>query len=113
MIGGVEKPRRAWQYNIEANTWGGMPDNSLKEDTRDCAAAIIPYKGGLRRRIVVYGIWSRRVNYVWLDPPSTWSTMDESHFHNEYMHAVSVTKYEHYIMGGKSNRHGDITTRSE
>ena len=111
MIGGHEKRRNARQYNIKTNSWGGMPDSSLNYDTRDCAAAIIPYKGAMRRRIVVYGIWERRVNYVWLDPPSDWSTMEESHFHNQYMYAVSVSKYEHYIMGGQSNRHGDITTR--
>ena len=111
LIGGADKPRKAIQYNIEANSWSDMPDSTLNEDTRDCAAAIIPYKDSMRRRIVVYGIWARRVNYVWLDPAGSWSTMEESHFHNEYMYAVSVSKYEHYIMGGKSNRHGDITTR--
>ena len=111
MIGGADKPNKAIQYNNRANSWSDMTDGTLERDTRDCAAAIIPYKGGLRRRIIVYGIWARRVNAVWLDPQTGWHTIEESHFHNEYMYAVSVSKYEHYIMGGKSNRHGDVTTR--
>ena len=37
--------------------------------------------------------------------------MEDSQFYSQYMYAVSLTKYESYIMGGKTNWHGDVTSR--
>ena len=72
---------------------------------------IIANKRNGRRRIIVYGRWTTRVNFIWLDPTGSWGTMEDSQFYSQYMYAVSLTKYESYIMGGKTNWHGDVTSR--
>ena len=59
----------------------------------------------------MYGRWTYRVNYIWLDPTGNWGRMEDSSFYSHYMYAVSLTKYESYIMGGKTNMHGEVTSR--
>ena len=47
-----------------------------------------------------------------LDPASGWSYMQQSQFRNNYMQAVSLSRWEHYLMGGLSNGfHGDNSAR--
>ena len=60
----------------------------------------------------MYGSDAYRVNYMWLDPEGGWSYMTESPFRNNYMKAVSLSRWEHYLMGGLSNSyHGDNNAR--
>ena len=75
---------------------------------------------------MVYGAYSREVNYKWLDPQDgNWYSGGlsfiqctgfpnitlgyHSPFHPEWMKAVSVSKYEHYLMGGYTNSKGKST----
>ena len=47
-----------------------------------------------------------------LDPESGWSYQTQSIFRNNYMKAVSLSKWEHYLMGGLTNAyHGDNKPR--
>ena len=80
--------------------------------SQDCAAVIIGWEHNQRRRIIIYGADSYYVNYMHLDPASGWSYMQQSQFRNNYMQAVSLSRWEHYLMGGLSNGfHGDNSAR--
>ena len=56
--------------------------------------------------------WSTTVNYMWLDPEQCcWSTMAAAVYKTQYVFGVSLTKWEAYLLGGKSSQH-DQSTRS-
>ena len=59
----------------------------------------------------MYGTDSKVVNWMWLDPVDccSWSTMAEAIYKFQYVHAVSLTKWEAYLMGGNSDYHGQST----
>ena len=77
---------------------------------KDCAAFIVAKKHTQRRYLAVYGANSKTVNYMWLDPDvCCWSTMAEAIYKFQYVHAVSLTKWEAYLMGGNSDYHGQST----
>ena len=77
---------------------------------KDCAAFIVAKKHTQRRYLAVYGANSKTVNYMWLDPDvCCWSTMVEAIYKFQYVHAVSLTKWEAYLMGGNSDYHGQST----
>ena len=60
----------------------------------------------------MYGSDSYNVNYMNLDPESGWSYQTGSAFRNNYMKAVSLSRWEHYLMGGLTNGyHGDNSAR--
>ena len=85
-------------------------------------------KASKNRRIVVYGDWSKTVNFITIEPESKkintcyhqhqliyfldccgWSTYPSSIYHFRYNHMVSLSKWEHYMMGGESDYHGTST----
>ena len=52
------------------------------------------------------------MNYMWLDPEQCcWSTMAAAVYKTQYVFGVSLTKWEAYLLGGKSSQH-DQSTRS-
>ena len=51
------------------------------------------------------------MNYMWLDPEQCcWSTMAAAVYKTQYVFGVSLTKWEAYLLGGKSSQH-DKSTR--
>ena len=72
---------------------------------QDCAATIVSDQYSGRRKLVVYGSYSTTVNFKWLDPHGGWTTISASQHNNEWMKSVSVTNYEHYLMGGYTSNH--------
>ena len=62
--------------------------------------------------MLAYGRNSKWGHYMWLDPEGSWSTTTSLQFNNDYMKAVSLSKHEHYLMGGRTyGYHGDGSTR--
>ena len=62
--------------------------------------------------LLVYGSDAKYVNFMWLDPESGWSYTTQSPFRNNYMKAVSLSRWEHYLMGGHTaGYHGDRNSR--
>ena len=54
--------------------------------------------------------WSTTVNYMWLDPEQCcWSTMAAAVYKTQYVFGVSLTKWEAYLLGGKSSQHDQST----
>ena len=73
---------------------------------------IVAKKHTQRRYLLVYGRWSTTVNYMWLDPEQCcWSTMAAAVYKTQFVFGVSLTKWEAYLLGGKSSQH-DQSTRS-
>ena len=62
--------------------------------------------------MLAYGRNSKWAHYMWLDPEGSWSTTTSLQFNTDYMKAVSLSKWEHYLMGGRTyDYHGDGSTR--
>ena len=77
---------------------------------QDCSVAIIPNIHNGRRRLIVHGSGSSTVNHMWLDSEGSWGTTTESITSgHHFTRVVSVAKYEHYLMGGSTSRHGKST----
>ena len=77
---------------------------------KDCAAFIVASKHTQKRYLAVYGGNSKTVNWIWLDCAwGEWGTMKEAIYKFLNVHAVSLTKWEAYLMGGNSDYHGQST----
>ena len=116
MVGGVttydpNRRKLSRQYNIGLDKWENMYDNSLPYDADDCSVAIMHNHHNGRRRLVVHASYSTRVQLMWLDPQSSWTTMTSSITSMHSMRVISVTKFEHYLVGGYTSRHGGRSTR--
>jgi len=116
MIGGSSTANRyqVRYYKVSTNSWHSPVDKTTKYYTYDCAAVIVGWPRSNHRRImIVYGRNSKTTNYMWLDPESSWSTTTASSFNTDFMKAVSLSKWEHYLMGGRtSSYHGDGSRRN-
>ena len=140
MIGGVTSSRRqaVRYYRVSTNSWHSPTDSTTYWSVyvrnsspkmfaadviviisftchiiQDCAAVIVGWPRSNHRRImIVYGRNSKNTNYMWLDPESNWGSTTKSSFNTDYMKAVSLSKWEHYLMGGRTyGYHGDGSTR--
>ena len=79
---------------------------------QDCAAVIVAAKHNQRRYIAVHGYsWEKEkaVHYMYLDNFGVWGTMVNAIYDYQFVFGVSLTKWEAYLMGGKSNQHGAST----
>ena len=73
---------------------------------------IVAAKHNQRRYIAVHGYsWEKEkaVHYMYLDNFGVWGTMVNAIYDYQFVFGVSLTKWEAYLMGGKSNQHGAST----
>ena len=128
MLGGYYKTKNARKFRVSTGVWESLYDNSMYYTARvgeskisfnknnfphlkDCAATIIHNIGNKRRRMFVHGSWSKSTNCMWMDPEESWSYCTSAIYYFEDVHSVTVSKHEHYLLGGQSNQHGAASTR--
>ena len=78
---------------------------------KDCTAAIVHNRDNGRRKLIVYGRSSSTVNCIWMDPWGSWTTCTSGYSSSQYQYIVSLTKFEHYLMGGYTSTHSSPSTR--